>query len=106
MPTATIEAQAQQTVVYNGMTFALTEGAKGWDIAYPKGTVGTGLFPGADAITALAKARAVIRGAFPVGVKVVGPDINHPNRVGDLKLVPPDVGHPNFAHWDKEAVLP
>lgn len=103
MPVLT--AEKQETIVYNGVTFTLTEGAKGWDITYPKGTVGTGLFPGAAAHEARSKAKAVLRGAFPVGVKVVGPDINHPNRVGDLKLVPPDVGHPNFVHWDKDSVL-
>ena len=104
MPTLTVE-KAQKTMVYNGMTFTLTQGVKGWDIEYPRGTVGTGLFPGADADTARLKARAVIRGAFPVGVKVVGPDINHSTRIGDLKLVPPDVGHPNFLHWNKDSVL-
>jgi hypothetical protein len=41
-----------------------------------------------------------------VSVKVVGPDINHSTRVGDLKIVPPDVGHPNFVHWDKDSVFP
>jgi hypothetical protein len=98
--------EKQESLVYNGMTFTLSQGRTGWDIGYPRGTVGTGLFPGADAATARAKARAVIRDAFPVGVKVVGPDINHSTRIGDLKLVPPDVGHPNFVHWDKDSVLP
>lgn len=105
MPVMTVE-KAQETLTYNGMTFTLEKGAQGWDIVYPKGTVGTGLFPGAAADEARLKARAVIRGAFPVGVKVVGPDINHSTRVGDLRLVPPDAGHPNFVHWDKDGVLP
>ncbi|MBI5240427.1 MAG: hypothetical protein HY926_08130 [Elusimicrobia bacterium] len=104
MPTLTTEKQA--TLIYNGMSFTLQRGAKGWDITYPKGTVGTGLFGDADETAARAKARAVIRGAFPVGVKVVGPDINHSTRIGDLKLVPPDVGHPNFVQWNKDSVLP
>lgn len=98
--------EKQETVVYNSMAFTLQRGAKGWDIGYPRGTVGTGLFEGADEASARAKARTVIRGAFPVGVKVVGPDINHSTRIGDLRLVPPDVGHPNFVHWDKDSVLP
>jgi hypothetical protein len=103
-------AEAQETLTYNGMTFTLEKGAQGWDIEYRKGgtagTLGSGLFAGADETTARAKASAVIRGAFPVGVKVIGPDINHSTRVGDLRLVPPDVGHPNFVHWDKDSVLP
>jgi hypothetical protein len=103
-------AKEQVTLVYNGMSFTLTKGAKGWDIEHRKGaaagTLGAGLFDGADADMARVKARAVIRGAFPVGVKVVGPDINHSTRVGDLKLVPPDVTHPNFIHWDQDSVLP
>ena len=105
----TVERELE-TLVYNGMSFTLAKGAKGWDIDYRKGaaagTLGTGLFEGAAADAARVKARAVIRGAFPVGVKVVGPDINHTTRVGDLKLVAPDVTHPNFIHWDKDSVLP
>jgi hypothetical protein len=109
MPVITA-AQEQETLVYNGMSFTLARGAKGWDIEYRKGavagTLGAGLFEGADADTARIKARAVIRGAFPVGVRVIGPDINHSTRIGDLKLVPPDVGHPAFSHWDQDSVLP
>lgn len=101
---------AEKEIVYNDMLFALKKGAKGWDIEYKKGktagTLGTGLFEGASEEEARTKALAVIRGAFPVGVKIVGPDVNHSTRVGDLKLVPPDVTHPNFVHWDKASVLP
>lgn len=110
MPVMTLEKTAQAELVYNDMTFTLAEGAQGWDISYRKGrtsgTLAAGLFAGASQEEARAKARAVIRGAFPVGVKVVGPDVNHPTKVGDLKLVPPDVSHPNFIHWDKDSVLP
>jgi len=109
MPVMTLK-KAPETLTYNGMSFTLEAGARGWNIGYRKGacagTLGAGLFEGADAETARVKARAVIRGAFPVGVKVVGPDVNHATRVGDLRLVPPDVTHPNFAHWDKDGVLP
>lgn len=105
MPTATLERQ-QQTMVYNRLSFTLTRTERGWDIDHPRGTVGTGLFPGATEAEARIKARAVIRGAFPVGVKVVGPDISRPLRFGDLRIVPPAVSRPNFVHWDKEAVLP
>jgi len=100
----------EKAISYNDMSFTLERGAKGWDISYRKGqtagTLAAGLFAGASEEEARAKVRAVIRGAFPVGVKVVGPDVNHPARVGDLRLVPPDVTHPNFIHWDKESVLP
>lgn len=97
-------------LAYNDMSFTLERGAQGWDITYRKGqaagTLAAGLFAGALEEEARVKARAVIRGAFPVGVKVVGPDVNHPTKVGDLKLVLPDVAHPNFVHWDKDSVLP
>ena len=108
MPVMTEERQ-QAELTYNGMSFTLTKGVKGWDIEYRKGqatgTLAAGLFPGLSEDEVRIRARAVIRGAYPVGVKVVGPDINHSTRVGDLKLVPPDVTHPNFVHWDKDSVL-
>jgi hypothetical protein len=34
----------------------------------------------------------------------VGPDVNHPNTIGDLKIVGPDVTHPNFIYWNKDSV--
>ena len=38
-----------------------------------------------------------------VGVKSVGPDVTHPNTIGDLKIVGPDVTHPNFIYWNKDS---
>jgi len=34
----------------------------------------------------------------------VGPDVNHPLTIGDLKIIGPDVAHPNFIHWNKDSV--
>ncbi len=41
---------------------------------------------------------------FPAGIRSVGPDVLHPNAIGDLKIVGPDVTHPNFIYWDKDSV--
>jgi hypothetical protein len=44
-----------------------------------------------------------VKSVYPVGVRVVGPDVAHPNKIGDLKIVGPDVTHPNFIYWDKDS---
>jgi hypothetical protein len=45
-------------------------------------------------------ALALVRTVFPVGIKIVGPNVSHPNMVGDLKIIDPDVSHPNFIYWN------
>ena len=93
---------------YNDMDFSVESAQGRWDISYKKpdggsGLVGAGLFAGASKSDALAKAQALIKSIFPVGIKVVGPDTSHPNLIGDLKIVGPDVTHPNFIYWDKDS---
>jgi len=80
----------------------------GWDIVrkLPNGStvmVGTNLFAGSTAEEAEAKARSLVHSTNPVGVRSVGPDVNHPNMIGGMKIVGPDVAHPNFIYWDKDS---
>lgn len=97
-----------KSFTYNDMDFSL-EGAGGrWDIAYKKpdgksAFVGAGLFAGLPESEVEAKARALVKAIFPVGVRSVGPDVAHPTLIGDLKIVGPDVTHPNFIYWDKDS---
>lgn len=95
--------------VYNDLEFQVDAAGSAWDIRrkLPNGgmaIVGAGLFPGVPAAEAHARALALVRSIFPVGVKIVGPDVAHPNLIGDLKIVGPDVAHPNFICWDKNSV--
>jgi len=97
------------TYTYNDMQFTVEPGGAGWDISYrlPNGAsavAGTGLFPGLGESEAGARALELIRTVFPVGVRSVGPDVLHPNTIGDLKIVGPDVAHPNFIYWNKDSV--
>lgn len=93
---------------YNDMEFSVEEGQGRWSITYrtaegKTGVVGAGLFAGVPADQIEARARALIKTVFPVGVRCVGPDVAHPLMIGDLKIVPPDVTHPNFIYWDKDS---
>ena len=97
------------TITYNDMTFSIEPRGDRWDITYtlPNGSsalAGAGLFPGLPEGEAGARALALIQTIFPVGIKSVGPDVNHPNTIGDLKIVGPDVTHPNFIYWNKDSV--
>ncbi len=94
---------------YNDMTFAVAPSGQAWDIVrkLPNGgdaVVGTGLFPGVAANDAQVRALALVKAIYPVGVKIVGPDVAHATMIGDLKIVGPDVTHPNFIYWDKDSV--
>jgi hypothetical protein len=98
-----------ETITYNDMEFSLEKRGDRWDLNYqlPNGTAamaGTGLFPGLSETEAQARALALIKTIFPVGIKSVGPDVAHPNTIGDLKIVGPDVAHPNFIYWNKDSV--
>jgi hypothetical protein len=98
-----------QPIHYNDIDFTVEEAGDRWDIRCTRAdgavaTVATGLFAGLPEGEAHARALALIETVFPVGVKSVGPDVTHPNTVGDLKIVGPDVAHPNFVYWDKDSV--
>ena len=88
--------------------FSVTSAGTAWDIGRKlangsEALVGAGLFAGASATTALAKARALVKAIYPVGIRVVGPNVAHPSMIGDLKIVGPNVMHPNFIYWDKDS---
>lgn len=92
---------------YNDIQFQVAPNGGGWDLTClrPDGgraVAGTGLFAGLPEAEAAVRAEALARTLYPVGVRSVGPDVNHPNRIGDLKIVGPDVLHPNFIHWTKD----
>jgi len=94
---------------YNDMTFTVAPRGDRWDISYalPNGAsalAGVGLFQGLAEAEAAVRALALVKTIFPVGVKSVGPDVAHPNTIGDLKIVGPDVTHPNFIYWTKDSV--
>jgi hypothetical protein len=94
---------------YNDMEFTVAPSGQAWDILrkLPNGgdaLVGAGLFPGTAANDASPRALALVKSIYPVGVRIVGPDVAHPNMIGGLKIVGPDVSHPNFIYWDKDSV--
>ena len=88
---------------YNDMNFTVAKVGNAWDIKNGNAVVAAGLFPGLSDADAEAKAVALVKTIFPVGMKAVGPDVTHPLTIGDLKIVPPDVGHPNFIYWNKDS---
>jgi hypothetical protein len=65
--------------------------------------VGSCLFKGLSEADAGTRALALVRTVFPVGIKIVGPNVAHPNMVGNLKIIGPDVSHPNFIYWNKDS---
>jgi len=93
--------------LYNDMGFKLEPAGPAWDLmrVMVGGTavVGAGLFPGASPDEATKRAKALVKTIYPVGVKSVGPDVAHPQMIGDLRIVGPNVGHPNFIYWDKDS---
>ena len=94
---------------YNDMKFSLAPRDGGWDLSYTlqsgvTALAGTRLFPGLSENEAEARALTLAKAIFPVGIKSVGPDVLHPNTIGDLKIVGPDVLHPNFIYWNKDSV--
>jgi hypothetical protein len=96
-------------ITYNDMTFTLAPREGRWDLTYTlangaSALAGAGLFAGLEEAQAEARARSLVKTIFPVGIKCVGPDVTHPNTIGDLKIVGPDVTHPNFIYWDKDSV--
>jgi hypothetical protein len=96
------------TIKYNDMEFEIAPAGTAWEILRvlpsSNAVVGTGLFAGASAAEAQAKGLSLVKSIYPAGIKVVGPDVAHPNMIGNLKIVGPDVMHPNFIYWDKDSV--
>jgi hypothetical protein len=93
---------------YNDLAFSLTAAGEGWDLTRHASSglqaqVGTGLFKGLSADEALARGQALIQVIYPVGIKLVGPDVAHPALVGELQIVGPNVAHPNFIHWNTDS---
>lgn len=94
--------------IYNDMEFSIAKNGSVWDISrkLPSGdfaVVGAGLFKDLGEGDAETRALALVRTIFPVGIKIVGPNVAHPNRVGELKIIGPDVSHPNFIYWNKDS---
>ncbi len=97
-----------KSFTYNDMDFSLESDQGRWDISCKKpdgksAYVAAGLFSGLPESEIEAKALALVKSIFPVGIRSVGPDVTHPTLVGDLKIVGPDVTHPNFIYWDKDS---
>ena len=97
-----------KSFTYNDMAFSLEQAADRWNILCQRADgksacVATGVFAGVPENEVEARALALVKTAFPVGIKVVGPDVTHPTMIGDLKIVGPDVTHPNFIYWDKDS---
>jgi len=93
---------------YNDIDFLIekTEGKFNIFRVIPDGSyaiVGTGLFPGQPESQAQESAQALVKTIFPVGIKVVGPDVSHPHPIGEINIVGPDVGHPNFIYWNSDS---
>jgi hypothetical protein len=92
-----------KTLRYNDIEFTIEKRGSAWDIRRGEAVVAAGLFAGMSDEAAEAKAVALAKTMHPVGVKVVGPDVAHPLRVGDITYVGPDIAHPNFVSWDKDS---
>lgn len=97
-----------KTFIYNDTEFSVTPAGTAWDVSRKDvggkmALVGAGLYPGLAAADAEVRALALVKSIYPVGVRTVGPDVTHPNMIGDLKIVGPDVSHPNFIYWDKDS---
>ena len=95
-------------IIYNDMEFSISKIGNGWDITrkLPDGNsavVGAKLFAELLEGDAVMRAQRLIRTIYPVGIRIVGPDVAHPNLVSELKIVGPDVSHPNFIYWDKDS---
>jgi hypothetical protein len=93
---------------YNDLEFRVVPAQSAWDILRKPAEgepalVGANLFAGLDAAAAEARALALVQAIYPVGVRIVGPDVGHPLRIGDLEIVGPDLSHPVFVHWNRDS---
>lgn len=92
-----------KTFTYNDMDFTVEKVGKGWEIRNGSAIVASGLYAGLADADAEAKCIALAKTIFPVGIKIIGPDVGHPITVGDIKYFGPDVTHPNFIYWNKDS---
>jgi hypothetical protein len=97
-----------KNIIYNDTEFSVAKTTCGWSITrkLPNGAlavVAANLFADLPDGDAEARALALVRTVFPTGIRIVGPDVAHPNMVGDLKIVGPDVSYPNFIYWNKDS---
>lgn len=96
-----------KSFTYNDMDFTVAKVGNAWDITNTTGgkpaVVAAGLFAGVADADAEAKAVALVKTIFPVGVRVVGPDVAHPIKVGDIQYFPPAINHGNFVYWNKDS---
>lgn len=97
-----------KTILYNDLEFSIERADNGWVIErrLPNGAaavVAAGLFADLPDAEAQARAQQLVRSIFPAGIRLVAPDVAHPNLVGDLKIVGPDVSHPNFIYWSEDS---
>ena len=81
-----------KSFTYNDMAFSLEQAAERWNILCQRAdgksaSVATGVFAGVPENEVEARALALVKAAFPVGIKVIGPDVTHPN----------------FIYWDKDS---
>jgi hypothetical protein len=93
---------------YNDIEFALQREDNGWRITRRladgcAAVVAAGLFQELSEPLAEARAVALVRTIFPVGIRRVAPDVARPTTVGDIKIVGPDVAHPQFVGWSKDS---
>lgn len=93
---------------YNDMYFSIEPTGNSWEIVCKRSDgktacVAARVFPNVPETEAEVLAIRLVKTMFPVGVNVVGPDVAHPMRIGDLRIVGPDVGHPSFIYWDKDS---
>lgn len=88
---------------YNDMEFTVEKVGSAWDIKCGNAIVAAGLYPGLADAEAEAKCVALAKTIFPVGVRVVGPDVTHPVKVGDIQYFPPAVNNANFVYWNKDS---
>ena len=93
---------------YNDLAYTVEPAGTAWNIVCTRGDgktayVAAGVFAGLAESEAELRARALTRAINPVGIRLVGPDVGHPQKVGDTIIVGPDVGHPNFIYWNKDS---
>ena len=97
-----------KSFTYNDMCYSVEPDGGKWNIVCQRGDgrtahIAVGVFAGLAEDQIESRTRALVKAICPVGVRVVGPDVAHPTRVGDLRIVGPDVSHSSFIYWDKDS---
>jgi len=103
-----VKGLMMKNMIYNDMEFSIDKASRGWDIRRKLAGgeyafVGAALFEELPDDEAEKQFQLLVQTIYPVGIKIIGPDVTHPNRVGDLRIVGPDVAHPNFVYWKKDS---